>query len=70
MGKKHSRKSKDDLAQGTGDAAAAAPHGQHPQVTGPLSGDHPAEGQLREINPDPANRAGVRDTAGDRVDHG
>lgn len=68
MGKKHSKKAKDDLAQGTGDATATA--SEHRAVTGPLSGDHPAEGQLREINPDPANRAGVRDTAGDRFDHG
>lgn len=29
-----------------------------------------SHGGLREVDPDPGNKTGVRDTAGDRVDHG
>jgi hypothetical protein len=34
-----------------------------------LSDSEPSAGALTPIHPDPGNKAGVRDTAGDRLDH-
>lgn len=64
--KKRMKKAAEDLERAVESTATPEPA----PATAPLSGTHPAGGELRELNPDPGNRAGVRDTAGDRVDHG
>ena len=72
-----------DLARGVTDAVedvtqkarsavgGLMPRGQgdEPEATSPSAGSDPANGSLREVHPDPSNKAGIRDSAGDRVDH-
>ena len=38
-------------------------------TSGSGSSAHSSQSNLRDVHPDPGNKAGVRDTAGDRVDH-
>lgn len=62
------------LGRKVADATGPTP-GRSPAGTGSTTASTPGGSDrigppLREVDPDPGNRSGVRDTAGDSVDHG